>query len=257
MKPNLLIGVACAALLLISSSCEKTDTSNPSSTALVKTMLLQFNDTVSYNYSLMYDNNSRISQMDLVSSLGSTVNRIRTTYVYSSGTVTMSTFNAIPDTLMESEDITLNSQGWGILRATSFKGVYTSKTTLSYDSQGYMTEDSTGYLGLNTTKAITNYTIGADGNVASKTYRSVTNFSRSTTLTSYTYLTDKANSIGSTNMGVSFSGKQNANLIASSTSDPAPLFGPNPLLYTYEYDALGRVSKLTTSDGVVRTYTYY
>jgi hypothetical protein len=72
--------------------------------------------------------------------------------------------------------------------------------------------------------------------------------------TSFEYFTDKINTIGFQNMGITFLGKQNINLIKTET-DSYP--GEN---YTYMFDAKSRVTKkLFWSNGHIvnsETYTY-
>ncbi len=66
----------------------------------------------------------------------------------------------------------------------------------------------------------------------------------------YTYYTDKANTIGIENMGVSFSGKQSKNLVKSKTN------GGHTVTYTYEFDSKNRVTKQLCSEGSFTEYIY-
>jgi hypothetical protein len=68
----------------------------------------------------------------------------------------------------------------------------------------------------------------------------------------YTYYTDRVNTIGVENLGVSFMGKQSKNLIKSETKKETG----KEVTYTYEFDSKNRVTKQLCSDGSYTEYTY-
>lgn len=87
------------------------------------------------------------------------------------------------------------------------------------------------------------------------TLKSTANYSSKT---DFQFYLDKSNTIDYENMGVSFLGKQNKNLIKEEkrTSTYESETYTDITTYTYEYDSIGRVTKQTDNDGSYSTYTY-
>jgi len=105
--------------------------------------------------------------------------------------------------------------------------------TQTYDADGHVTSDGTH-----------TYT-WANGNLISSTN------DPSGSLT-FTYHTDKTNTIGNDNKGMSFFGKESKNLINTSTNGSGTV-----LVYSHEYDSQGRVTKETGKYGYAYNYTYF
>lgn len=75
------------------------------------------------------------------------------------------------------------------------------------------------------------------------------------TETIYSYYLDRNNTIGNKNIGITFKGNDNQNLIKTKTSSNGII-----TTYTYEFDSLKRVKKqiiTENSHSTVFTYTYY
>lgn len=147
----------------------------------------------------------------------------------------------------------------------SVESLLLSTNTYTYNGNGYPIYSAT-----NSIFTTTNDTFNIVNNNVSK-HRSYTSgfIGFSSVEQSYTYLTDKTNSVNNTSMGMSFLGKSNANPVdvelyysyVSNIVPPATITNKT-YKYTYEFDANGWITKMTKTDvaastSEVTTYTYY
>lgn len=75
----------------------------------------------------------------------------------------------------------------------------------------------------------------------------------------FQFYTDKKNTIGNENRGMSFLGKQNKNPIKKTTYSNfsgSDFVDTETISFTYEYDAKGRITKQLSDDGNYTIYTY-
>lgn len=174
------------------------------------------------------------------------------------------------ETLEYIDSLFLNDQGLVITKKNkmadaSLSGTFTFTTTYEYNSEGYLVKSSEG----NTTCEI------QDGNTVKKIYSSYTqpfplphsepdsSLTKSNILTfTYEFSPNTSNTTGNENMGMSFYGKQDKNLVINAdilfSGEPwGPLYG-NSYAYAYSYDSQKRVTKCTTLMTYnYETYTYY
>ena len=80
-----------------------------------------------------------------------------------------------------------------------------------------------------------------------------------TNISEFQFLTDKVNTIEYENMGISYMGKQNKNLISKETNTftfHGEFVPGETITYTYEYDAKGRITKQYSTEWDYSVYTY-
>jgi len=224
---------AVTVLVTVISGCNKPDDNNNGGvTAKVKTHSNTSNspitgpDTTTSTY--IYDSQGRVSS-------------ISTVYL-PAGVTTLTTFTYNNNQIIETREssiyiYTLNSSGYVTLRFDSAYGAsYSSTVAYTYDASGHRLSAALA----NSTSGVyfTRY-YGWDGD----------NMTTSTENGSYTYtyLTDKANTIGNANVGMSFYGKDSKNLINTSVNSGSTT------TYFYDYDSQNRVIRVNGKD----TYTYY
>ncbi len=188
-----------------------------------------------------------------------------TTLDYSATTVTAKEYS-VDNVQGNSQMFTLNSQGYAISSVTTpgKKKNLSSKSILpiaiaqfailsptisyEYNSDGYMTKAIYGDAG---NQEVITYTISNGNHVG---YADAAGGQTSTS-TSEFYL-DKTNTVGSENMGITFFGKQDKNLIQSVTDT----YSGSPVMhsYSYQYDTQNRVVSTTiTTSGFNTTSTAY
>ena len=188
------------------------------------------------------------------------------TLEYATNTVTVKGFSAT-NVLENTEVFTLNSKGYAVSAVSSsakkksassrnmspilFPMYSMGSTTITYeyDANGHMTKaiygDGTGQETITYTISNGNSVGYSDATTGSQTYTSTSSF-----------FTDKTNTIGFENMGVTFFGKGDVNLIQSVTDS----YSGNPIThnYTYQYDSQNRVVNQTiTTSGFNSTSTSY
>jgi hypothetical protein len=257
MKTKTMLYCGSFVFALLICSCSKSKNDDPVfSGPLIKTIMIRFSDSNFYDHTLYYDANSRIAEMNLTHTLGTTLAHVKTIYKYGTDSVTAMYYDTDAQVLLKSEIYLLNASGQAVQKHSGPDGYNLSDTYYTYDGSGFLIRDSTEYAATIVLRIVKNYTI-SDGNIARVVTRTEATSGTSTQETIYAYVPGKDNSIGNLNQGVTFLGKQNANPVASATYTPEPLVGPNPLLYTYDYDAQGRIITATTNNPVVTTYTYY
>ncbi len=123
---------------------------------------------------------------------------------------------------------TLNSSGYAVkLENGWYDGYVYDSTSLTYDTEWHLLEDS-----------LTTY---ANGNRVTGPNET------------YTYYTDKLNTIGNENMGQKYLGRQSRNVLASKTRTGNT---PGTTTYICQYDSLDRLVQVKEG-GMVTTYTYY
>lgn len=233
------------------SSCKKDDENGTESLPLIAT---ETSDGITSTFSYINGRLDKIVDND----------NFKTTFTYETSKVTVSEFES-DGTLSYSEIYTLNSKGLAISSTSAgkkkksgnitadrlmLKNCASTTATYEYDANGYMTKVtmSDGSTTSSSTLVIT------DGNPTSGTATS----EGFTFNMLFAYFTDKTNTIGQENEGITFLGKQSKNLLKSAT---VSFIGySSSTNYVYEYDSKNRVTKQTETDSdgnsYMTTYTY-
>lgn len=252
MKTSIFALIFMAGILCL-GSCKKDDSNsnNTSGVAKIHSTNYYTNGVLYHTSTLEY--NSSGKAVKLTSTDGSFV-----TLTYGTNSVVVTYYDSVGAT-PDVTTYTLNNNGLAISETGTFKkgsgksilsrhfklsskGTYV--VTYAYDNNNYKIQEIFTESGNSDT---TSYTI-SNGNTIS----TITSWYTSTNQ----FLTDKTNTIGFENMGISFWGKQDKNLISSNTTDYGT--GPQTDTYTYEYDSNGRVTKMTNSANPLdyETYSY-
>lgn len=139
------------------------------------------------------------------------------------------------------------------------KGLYTEPPSfnIEYDAQGYCVSKTA----LHGNIAVLNTYQVENGNTVHWTKRTGKEYETITDEEAYTFLPHSTNTIGNENMGVTYHGKQDKNLMASRSSIYRSTDGVEtyPTNYEYRYDERGRVAKqiVTGERGNYTLFTYY
>ncbi|MDB5226428.1 MAG: hypothetical protein JWN78_621 [Bacteroidota bacterium] len=248
---------AFAAVLSI-TGCKKTDSTNTTVTptgAKLKTVTMLPSGSVTTFY---YDSLNRISK---VTTSGTVFYQ---SFVYK-GSDSVIVFSSNGTDSGSVNAYKLNGVGLAV-NNTSSAGPTTF--TYTYDVNGFQT-----YSTANTVAGSSADTFLISGNNITEHRGSTSNVLTTNTIRVkqvYTFLTDKTNTIGNANKGMSFLGKSSSNLINteayhySSTTiiPPSTTTSDETYNYTYEYDSNSRVTKRTqtavsTGTPIVENYTYY
>ena len=266
MKTKNLKSTVCMLLisLIFSSSCKKHNEVRPSSSSIP--IILQeiyhdddqlFIDTATY----FYNNQGKLTKLEHSSDTS------YLTFEYTKKTVILKWFDN-SDNLFYESIYNLNSKGlvesFTDLRSNhkchpiirrSEKQINKSTNSVSsytYDSKNYLIQsvyvsdynwiDSSFYQVVN-------------GNTISCFSIQTSSMSTSTNNSNNVFLTDKINTIGYKNIGVTFFGADDINLLSQSTHyyDNSP---PSIYNYTYEFDSFNRVTKKIFESGSYITYRY-
>ena len=208
MKKLLLLGVLSSVLFV---GCKKTTTPTPTNQTSVSARI----KTIKYNggsvETLNYDASGRLTRVD---ESDSTYTLIEYT---SASLITLKEFKN--NLLNSTRKITLNTQGYGIYEQFENKKIDTNY----FDANGFSC--SKNQVNIVENGNVTKCIVGTD-------------------TTYYTYDLTKLNTIGNGNMGYSFEGKENRNLVISNKYGTKSLTSRQ---YTYEFDAKNRVVKKTSS----------
>ena len=231
MKKNILAASLFAVLGLTSCKKEKTSdtpttpTSQTSSLIRIKTEVQQ--NTIR-NY--FYDFDGKVTKDED----GSIRSNYRT-YEYTSNTsVLVKRYKA--DTLYSTRIYILNKDGYAIY--TEYLDDNTIDTNY-YDVNGFMMYSKNDQL---TVK---------DGNVIEQITSN--DGKKEVDTATYTYYLDRLNTIGESNHGASFFGKDSKNLLKT---EKHTSYGGNFRTYTYDFDTKGRVIKRKINNILVSSYTY-
>ena len=234
-------------------SCKKDSDSSQSTKSLIQKTTYEDQSYSTYQYDG--------TRMIKVSNSDGTYSTLE----YATNTITVKGFSAT-NVLENTEVFTLNSKGYAVSAiSTSGKKKSTSSRSLlpmpfpmyatgstnityEYDANGHMTK---AIYGSGSGQETMTYTI-SNGNTVSNI--DVTGSITYTTTSQY--FTDKTNTIGFENMGVTFFGKQDVNLIQSVTDSFSGTAVTHT--YTYQYDSQNRVVNETiTTPGFNSTSTSY
>lgn len=130
-----------------------------------------------------------------------------------------------------------------LVNPSSVKTNDTMYYTFQYNSNGYLTQQTITYNNINNT-----YTFNYDSN------GNLSSISSNSNTTTYEYFTDKINTIGDHNKGVTYFGKQSKNLIKSSTTN-----NTYTVYYSYEISNNKVVKERQFNNYFNNTllYTYY
>lgn len=129
----------------------------------------------------------------------------------------------------------------------------TSTSTYEYDVNNYKIKETALYS--DNSSNVSNYTV-SNGNVATSLETSTNGSTTNNYSTSYDYFSDKANTIEIENMGISFFGKQNKNIVKTGTQTYNS-GSPSITTFIYEFDSKNRVTKQTSAYGTNVDYTIY
>lgn len=166
-----------------------------------------------------------------------------TKYEYAGTKIAVKSYNN-SGILTKTDTLTLNSSGLAVNYSSS-----NSYTTYEYDVNGYLKKELKYNYNVLTDSTL--YKI-LDGNTTTISLNGIQqpyNY-----LVEYQFLTDKVNTIGNENGGITFLGKQNFNLPQSYTVSGSMQYS---MVYTYEYDSKGRVYKQIENGGPDTTiFTY-
>ena len=208
MKKLLLVGILSSVLFV---GCKKTTTPTPNTQTSVsdriKTIKYVGGRVETYNY----DASGRLTRVDFDDSSYTVVEYT------SASLITVKEFKN--NLLNWTNTITLNSQGYGVYYKYDNKKIDTNY----FDSNGFSCSKN-------------QVNIVENGNVTKRIVGTDTTY--------YTYDLTKLNTIGKGNMGYSFEGKENRNLVISNKYGTKSLTSRQ---YTYEFDAKNRVVKKTSS----------
>jgi hypothetical protein len=259
---HLLIILLALSTIASVSGCSKKDTTTPSACSngikdadetgvdcggscnaciAVQAKIKTYVSTTSVNPfydSLAYDNSGR--------QVTRTGDRRRYDFIYSADSVLKNYFEFSSGS-SGTISYVLNSEGLAVSAIDRNDGGIIVHYTYSYDAQGYLIKETSFDEGGFFTDTTINTWL--EGNLLSS-FHSRYNQNPGLLLsenTTYTYYADKANSIGDENQGIFFLGKSSKNLLKASNS------GSGEFIYTYTYDASGRVA----SEGGYLYYTYY
>jgi hypothetical protein len=259
-------------IFLILFSCTKENTNNPAfndSIPKILSVTEYFNGNIERVTNFSYDSSSRLIKVTFHEM--NTNQKYYDTLRYSGSTVTMTTYD-LNHKMLESEIYTLNSDNLAVVMIDTLgEEKKSAKRHLSnfiiqefesniygYDGSGYQTlEVSTNEYG-GTHRYENSY---SDGNVISSTFQFM---AKDTVIqngaSAYKYYTDKSNTIGNQNRGISFMGKQNTNLLASISDLKWQSYDTlkTTTAYRYEFDSKKRVIKqyVTPQTGESDDVTY-
>lgn len=264
----------CAFLfiILVLSSCTKDHSESPvfnDSIAKIQTITEYFNGIKERVTIFTYDTSSRLAKVLYYESYNNL--QYFDTVIYNGTAITITTYDN-SRRLLEIENYTLNSDRLAILMTDTLgpqeKSLRHSTGTfliqeLESNIYGY---DNFGYQNLlvstNEYGGTHRYDMAySAGNLISSIYQYMANDTViQNGITTFNYFTDKLNTIGNLNHGISFLGKQNSNLLLSisdlewSSADTVRTITN----YRYEFDSKNRVSKqyITSQSGDSDDVTY-
>ena len=211
-------------------------------TPLIATMTIH-NDKVVKTVSYKYDGKGRIISYNSDAVEASNYFK-NVTFTYSESKIVEQV------TLGDKSTLTIESKlnGKGLAISSVWKngnGEIQNSSEAEYNDDGYLIHkkdvDKKGNY-----ECSYSYTI-ENGNVVKKVRASNNGYGETET---YTYYTDKPNTIGNEDGGLFYYGKQSKNLLKSKTN------GGHTDTYTYEFDSKNRVTKQLCSDGSYTEYTY-
>lgn len=189
-----------------------------------------------------YDSNGRVTKMTHSDGSFSTVE-------WSSGKCVQKEFDNGATTPISTTTFDLNASG----QCTSQSDDSGTTTTYEYNSEGYQTKMTSSGSGQTSVMTF----VVNNGNQSSMS----TSISGINMTMNMDYFTDKTNTTGNVNKGMSIFGKDNKNLIKSMSTS---FMGQSiSMTFTYEFDSKNRVTKMTqtqtssgTSSSSTTTYTY-
>ena len=260
MKTRCFLLTVSLILAGLFTSCDKTNNDNSGSDTgthpLLTTVSQWINDTTEMDWSFNYNSNYQLTSMRVSSYYGSVYSRLNVIYNYSKDSVVVFQKDGGTDTIVERDVYYLNSAGLAKKVIKLGAGLSSYNSTVSYftyDQNNHLVLDSTYWLNLST-KVIRTYQIGSDGNCSQQVVKTSSGSGTTTSTITYSFTSNK-NTIGNINMGISFLGAQNTNMIATTTTTPNTS-GTNPVIFTYVLDDLGRTIKQTGNNGMNVTYLY-
>ncbi len=243
--------------ILLLFSCSKENSESPYANDSVPKIIKiseYYNGSMQRETSLTYDTSARL--IKVVYDEVNEGQKYYDTIIYSTSSVIISTYNNLSK-MIKQEVFSLNANKLAILMNDSLddnkqaaKSTFKFSSILEHEANiyGY---DANGY---QTLEIITNEYGGthrfdktySDGNLFSTIHEYMANDTVLLSgISSFTYYTDKTNSIGNLNRGISFLGKQNNNLLLSISDQRwhSTDTVKSKTNYQYEFDSHNRVVK--------------
>ncbi|MDB5226429.1 MAG: hypothetical protein JWN78_622 [Bacteroidota bacterium] len=242
---------------LLFFGCKKTSTTNVTNTPPTLVSTLTFNPSGIVD-SFYYDSLNRISRSKQIGNAG------YTSYVYK-GSDSVIVY-AVASTTDSSRSTTYKINSAGLV-SVIYYNTSNSSSSYTYDANGYpLYVFTTSSLG-----SATDTFVISSGNISEHRSQGTNVFLSFTQKQTYTFITDKTNSVNNASRGMPFFGKSNTNPISteifhSVTTTIIPFPSTNTVdetySYTYEYNSAGRVTKITKTTGSsgavnAESYTYY
>jgi hypothetical protein len=251
-------------MILLTVSCKKNSDDKISidpSTSLIKTIIQKNTSGVIFlRKDFQYDNQGRIISQRVTNPEDSDI--FISKYEYLPSMVISK--EVLNDTILKTKTVYyLNYLGLAtevayVAYLSNGDSITGPNSIYNYNSEGYLTEmkvflqDSS--LGRSYTSQIN------DGNVSSLVLY-VPSWSPDVITETYTYIPNSISSVGNSNMGMSFLGKSNKNLIGATILTSSVV---NTAVFTYTFDIYNRVLTTTITGGTLVTtspsdlsYTYY
>ena len=228
LKLSLVLGFT--SLMLVGCKKDNTDLGSSSGTK-IKTETMYYGTQIEYDRQYIYNSNEQCTKIiDADNSYA--------TFEYSNKLYTKKYFKADGTANPNRKDEIYNIGSNGLVSSMSSDNIH--YTTYTYDTNGILLLSS--YSSGNWTNEV-KYTI-TDGNLIKQTKKNVTIYNNTeyitTDTTTYEYLTDKTNTIGSNAHGTSYFGVDSKNLISKEISSNGTIMS-----YEYEFNNSGKVTKLT------------
>lgn len=225
----LLLSLLC--LMAVFSACNDDD-NEITTTPKIKTITFYLNDQLRGQQSFEYDHSGKLIKKSY--SGGDWIS-----YSYEDGTVIEKTFTSQWPTT-RTDTILLNNKGLAISRDHG-------TSTMEYDLDGYLIKKNN----LTGERYSFLYKI-KNGNRVEGSMIADNNYLTLSVMQTNTFLPNSTNTTGNENMGITFLGKQDRELISN-----IEYIQGSPLHLEYEFDSKNRVSNCKLSDGTSRVYTYY
>lgn len=227
-------------------ACSKKDDPAPEKETVppipkIRTLTKYYKGAIQSEETFEYDSLGRLSKQTITGSA-------MYTYDYFPGLIILKTY--WPDTgLAETDSLLLNDKGYVV---TAEKG----RETIEYTPDGFMARQTF------------NYGEGAfsltykteDGNTTRRTERNGPQLANVTFRYIYSFSSNSVNTIGNENMGISFYGKQDKNLVNRWQAIVEYPYKTYDSYFTYEFDDQNRVTKqsfLNGGEAPYTSFTYY
>ena len=251
-------------IIFFSVSCKKKSDDIISigpSNSLIKTIIQKNTSGVVFlRRDYQYDSQKRIISQKLSDPEDSAIFTYK--YEYLPSIVILKEF--LNDTILKNKSVySLNNLGLAtevahVVYLTKVDSITGPNSIYQYNLEGYLTETKDFFRDSSLAQSYTSQII--NGNIASLVL-SRPSVGPDVITETYAYVPNSINSVGNSNLGMSFLGKSNSNLIESSVITSAVV---NTATFTYTFDTFNRVLTTMITGGTMVTtspselsYTYY